>query len=637
MVPPPNAKPEYYGTLIDFMSFLDSTQYTKASTFTDIELITIQPDDIKRWMCMKVYGDPDPGPDDNPTEGRSSSLEHYKKCLSYYMPNKLTAWNVMTSSGNPSRSIVVNDLIKVVKKKEVRKQGKGSQARRPIEAAEFEQTVHLLEQSDDLKRKYMVATAAKFQYAMVARVDDTAHFKEEDLKPNPQFSFALTCRMCWSKNVMEERDAPDQILLGSMDSRYCILVALGIYLELWLEDGGGATNEFVFGHAANAKTTKKYIADALAEVWKDPGFVRIVEGFLGSHSLRKYPATKARRSGCSKDDVDNRGRWRKKRVGDRYVDINLPYPDAKVAAVLCTGGPCKYALKNGSGVSNMWLVANVVPYMVASPRIKDGAALVLAKPILWACFEQDMQYKMPHGTRARIRAAYELIRGPNLTAGENPVKKIPLLVTGIEAEVHIDEIEPIVEDGAAGGVGEGGAPQVNQQMTGINYIRAMHSQIVGLRRELQESKEENSRLNNRTNRQLAQMNRSINRIALQPARRVGPNQQPVAAAAVQARNMARLSKNPRTLYILWHEFEFGIAGRKAAKDFTVSERGRVKYAYHRRKVVWEKIQEMIRGGWSANTAMDAIYGVYGRDSSVTSIINRMRADRINGGHRNLRV
>ena len=58
-------------------------------------------------------------------------------------------------------------------------------ARRPLEAAEFEQTLELLEESADIKKKYMVTAAAKFQYTMVARVDDTAHFKEEDLKSNP--------------------------------------------------------------------------------------------------------------------------------------------------------------------------------------------------------------------------------------------------------------------------------------------------------------------------------------------------------------------------------------------------------------------------------------------------------------------
>jgi hypothetical protein len=101
-------------------------------------------------------------------------------------------------------------------------------------AQEFEQTVQLLEESNEIKKKYMVATAAKFQYTMVARIDDTANFKEEDSKPNPQFESTLLCRMCWSKNVLEERDAPDRILLGSTDVLYCILLALGIYLKVWI-------------------------------------------------------------------------------------------------------------------------------------------------------------------------------------------------------------------------------------------------------------------------------------------------------------------------------------------------------------------------------------------------------------------
>jgi hypothetical protein len=48
---------------------------------------------------------------------------------------------------------------------------------------------------------------------------------------------------------------------------------------------------------------------------------------------------------------------------------------------------------------------------------------------------------------------------------------------------------------------------------------------------------------------------------------------------------ARLSPNPRNLHTLWQEYEFGFGGRKPAKDFMAEERGRVKYSYHRRKVV----------------------------------------------------
>jgi hypothetical protein len=42
------------------------------------------------------------------------------------------------------------------------------------------------------------------------------------------------------------------------------------------------------------------------------------DGTLGTHSLRKFSATWARTNGCSPDDVDIRGRW--KRNARRVVD-----------------------------------------------------------------------------------------------------------------------------------------------------------------------------------------------------------------------------------------------------------------------------------------------------------------------------
>jgi hypothetical protein len=70
-------------------------------------------------MCLKVYGKEDLGPEDNPIHGRASSLEYYKKALSYFMPNRLMAWNVVAQVGNPTKLLERNALIKSVKKKEV--------------------------------------------------------------------------------------------------------------------------------------------------------------------------------------------------------------------------------------------------------------------------------------------------------------------------------------------------------------------------------------------------------------------------------------------------------------------------------------------------------------------------------------
>jgi hypothetical protein len=47
----------------------------------------------------------------------------------------------------------------------------------------------------------------------------------------PNFDFAIKTKVRWSKNVHEERKCPDQILLGSMDARTCVIFHLAIYLE----------------------------------------------------------------------------------------------------------------------------------------------------------------------------------------------------------------------------------------------------------------------------------------------------------------------------------------------------------------------------------------------------------------------
>ena len=92
---------------------------------------------------------------------------------------------------------------------------------------------------------------------------------------------------------------------------------------------------------------------------------------------------------------------------------------------------------------------------------------------------------------------------------------------------------------------------------------------------------------------------------------------------------ASLSPTPRTLFNLWEEYQHGLGGRKAARLFTPQERGRMKYKYSRSKVIWSTIATLVRSGFTANVAMDRIYQVYGGDSTVTSIINRLCTDKMN--------
>ena len=69
-------------------------------------------------------------------------------------------------------------------------------------------------------------------------------------------------------------------------------------------DGGGATNSEVtslFG------VEKHYVSTQLQQILEAPDFPNAWPGLLGSHSIRKFTATYARRNGCSRDDVDMRG------------------------------------------------------------------------------------------------------------------------------------------------------------------------------------------------------------------------------------------------------------------------------------------------------------------------------------------
>jgi hypothetical protein len=91
------AADKYKNILVAFMSHEDGVEYDKHHVFVQQELSNITPDDLVRWMCLKAYGTAVPAEGDNPIHGRSSSLEHYKKAISSFIPNKHMAWNVMVN------------------------------------------------------------------------------------------------------------------------------------------------------------------------------------------------------------------------------------------------------------------------------------------------------------------------------------------------------------------------------------------------------------------------------------------------------------------------------------------------------------------------------------------------------------
>ena len=94
-----------------------------------------------------------------------------------------------------------------------------------------------------------------------------------------------------------------------------------------------------------------------------------------------------------------------------------------------------------------------------------------------------------------------------------------------------------------------------------------------------------------------------------------------------------LSKCPRTLHVLWQEYQFGIGGEKAARLYTAEERGRNKYNFSLRKPFWDLVERMIRNGLTGQAAIHRIYEVY-PNAPVTQILRLIRIDkkRPRGGH-----
>jgi hypothetical protein len=79
-----------------------------------------------------------------------------------------------------------------------------------------------------------------------------------------------------------------------MDPWFCVLLALAVCLEIFIESGRGALTPYVFGFSGDYRvpegaTAKSGVQDILRkEVFALPAFQTPSGGTLGSHSVRKF-------------------------------------------------------------------------------------------------------------------------------------------------------------------------------------------------------------------------------------------------------------------------------------------------------------------------------------------------------------
>lgn len=296
--------------------------------------------------------------------------------------------------------------------------------------------------------------------------------RRTDITANLEHPQTLCAQMRWSKNITEERESPRQILLGSMDEKMCVLLNRAIYLEL----SADADCEFLFGNGSDGdraiRAGLKEIIDALGAA---------SAGNIGTHSVRKGPATYCARCGMPKDDIESRGRWRgAKRQVDTYVDIQRPYPDARVAACLCGPcGPAIYKATNQPRLTDAFLLSYVAPQIANLMGNKIAATLVL--PLLWASVQNvsscGQVQLLPVSLSDRIRNSIRLVCGTLPSPQENPVQRTSVVVTGHDGFVGL------VELGLQSDVRQSSQPTDTSEI--FKQMIAMHSTIHALKQRME--------------------------------------------------------------------------------------------------------------------------------------------------------
>lgn len=180
---------------------------------------------------------------------------------------------------------------------------------------------------------------------------------------------------------MEERDAPDRVLFGCMDSHFCPLIGIGLWLEYCFYCNG-YNNQFYFGIEGlqDPKMIKAKAATQLQRTFKNEEFDVSDDDDkkTGTHSIRKFTTTTARRNGCGLVRMRQIRGHDGNPINNHKIDIAIQ----QYHIALCYGGPLTYVVKEGSaGVSDNWILQHVVPHL--SQKFCHDIALVLGKAVLW--------------------------------------------------------------------------------------------------------------------------------------------------------------------------------------------------------------------------------------------------------------
>ena len=114
----------YRPYLCRFMTWLDSPPqpYPNTMNFEVERLGQITPPQVAAYLIFLAYGTSTPADNDFPTKMRRSSFAMHMKAISHFVPNQ-QHWVVQFNVGNPTKSPIVNAVIKEVRRRKCGKKG----------------------------------------------------------------------------------------------------------------------------------------------------------------------------------------------------------------------------------------------------------------------------------------------------------------------------------------------------------------------------------------------------------------------------------------------------------------------------------------------------------------------------------
>ena len=288
-------------------------------------------------------------------------------------------------------------------------------------------------------------------------------------------------------------------------------------------------------------------------------------------------------------------------------------------------------------MTDTWLFEHVVPHIRARYSRDDKLCQVLGLSLLYICLSSNEQVIIPEALSNRVKGAYAALGLDE----DQPVEKVELHVYRMpNGTFGISDVVPTETTAAAGPQQTGGPMTAEMGQTLLVRMNALEQAQIQMNLNLMSAISE-SRAENRAQLRIVNNNVRAYGGTIQGSlvRQRPPNRAALLTSSNQADedglaplvevSPATLSNNPRSLLLLWQEYKFGINGRKAAEQFSTAERNikSNKQKYYRRNLVWQTIARLVRGGLSAEVAIERINRVYGYGSSTTKIIETMVKDK----------